>query len=246
MARTPEFKAGTTIKLDLNLKGRQRLMVGLSWNAVDSKWMGDTDKPGWAARRNEDEINDAIRRISYYLYDSLRSFAFLAHIRSAEKIEDGPGREKDYNMFDLDLLCFALDGEGNKAAYSGPASPDVIDKAEVIYHSGENYSGYSGFDDEQIHVEMNTIPESYENLFFIVASDSKFSLDEVNGVAVRLVDCRTEENILETAIRPPPNFNAYAYLFGRLYRKDGEWLFQEIGEFTDGEQDWPAYLKKYL
>ncbi|MCB1680984.1 MAG: TerD family protein [Alphaproteobacteria bacterium] len=216
-------------KIPLDLEHHQRLMVGLSWDPLDTKYAPSPEN-----------------RNSFYLYDVHRAFGFLLHIRSAEKDEDGKGREKNYAHFDLDLLCFALDHDGNKVAYTGPAPEDAIDKEEVMYHSGENYNGYGGYDDEQIHIEMNTIPPTYENLFFIVASDSKFSLNQVQNPSIRLVDCKNEKTLVETPLKAPVDQETYAYIFGRLYRKGSEWFFQEIGEFTDGEQDWPSSLKKYL
>ncbi len=228
MAETAAPKVPMKLKLDLS--GRQRLMAGLSWEPIDTAYAPDPEN-----------------RSNYYLYDVYRAFSFLVHIRSAEKDEDGKGREKDYAYFDLDLLCFVLDKDGNQAAYSGPAASDMIDKAEVVYHSGEDYTGFGGGrDDEQVHIEMNHIPEPYENIFFIAASDSKFSLNQVKNPTIRLVDCRTEKTLAETEIKAPVDKETYAYLYGRLYRKGSEWFFQEIGEFTDGEQNWPVYLKKYI
>ena len=79
-------------KITLDLKRHQRLMVGLSWDPLDTKYAPAPEN-----------------RNAFYLYDVHRAFNFLLHIRSAEKDEDGKGREKDYAHFDLDLICFALD-----------------------------------------------------------------------------------------------------------------------------------------
>ncbi|MBK6895074.1 MAG: TerD family protein [Alphaproteobacteria bacterium] len=244
MAETSTPKVPMKIKLDLS--GKQRLMAGLSWEPLVSK---DAPNPEANTQREKIFTNDVMgifHRVYYYLYEVKRSYSFLVHIRSAEKDEDGKGREKNYAHYDLDLLCYVLDKEGKPAAYSGPAAADMIDKEEVVYHSGEDYSGYGGNDDEQVHIEMNHIPEAYQNIFFIAASDSKFSLNQVKGPSIRLVDCKTEKTITETPIKAPVDKETYAYLYGRLYRKGSEWFFQEIGEFTDGEQDWPVYLKKYI
>lgn len=216
-------------KIKLDLDGRRRLMIGLSWDPMDSRHAPDPEQ-----------------RERFYLYDVDRAFMFLQHIRSTEKYEDGKGREKDYAHFDLDLICFVLDRDGKEVAYTGPAASDMIDKAGAVYHSGENYSGYGGYDDEQIHIEMNAVPAHYENLFFIVASDSKFSLNQVKNPSVRLVDCKTEKTLVETPVKAPVDRETFAFIYANLYRKGDEWFLQEIGEFADGEQDWPAYLKRYL
>ncbi|MCB1592258.1 MAG: TerD family protein [Alphaproteobacteria bacterium] len=216
-------------KITLDLKRHQRLMVGLSWDPLDTKYAPAPEN-----------------RNAFYLYDVHRAFNFLLHIRSAEKDEDGKGREKDYAHFDLDLICFALDHDGNPAAYTGPAAPDMIDEKEVIYHSGENYSGYGGHDDEQIHIEMNRIPSDYENLFFVAASDSKFSLNQVQNPVIRLVDCKDEKTLIEMKITAPVDKETYNYVFGRLYRKGDEWFFQDIGEFAGDVDNWPEYLKKFV
>ena len=241
-----KFTKGEIKKLDLDLSHHQRVMVGLSWDPVDGKWMEDTAPPKWATEKTDSEVVEAAHRIFSYLYDVTRSFAYLAHVRSGEKVKDEKGRDKNYNQFDLDLICYVLDKNGNQAAYSGPASADVIDEKEVIYHSGENFSGYGGYDDEQIHIEVNKVPEEYRNIFFVVDSDCKFSLDEVNNPSIRLVNCLTDENILDIPINAPAPINAYAYVFGRLFHDGDSWYFHFIDEYTDDEKsDWPKFLNQF-
>ncbi len=234
---TVKIEKGSTTDLQIDTSEKRRLMVGLSWDPVDPQWLEKTTEPDWVPESTGSQAADAVLRLPYYLYDVTRSFMFMQHIRSAEKTEDGTAREKDYNQFDLDLMCFVLDQSGEDVAFSGPASEDVIDKEEVVYHSGDSYSGIGGHDDEQIHIETDHIPAEYNNFVFVVSSDCNFKLQDVKNPAIRLVDCRTEENMLELPINPPVDSNAYHYIFGRLFKKIDSWYFQHIDQYADESTD---------
>lgn len=243
---TVKIEKGATAALNIDTSEKRRLMVGLSWDPVDPQWLEDTSKPDWVPEATGNQAADAVLRLPYYLYDVSRSFMFMQHIRTAEKAEDGKAREKDYSRFDLDLMCFVLDQNGNDVAFSGPSSEDVIDKEEVIYHSGDSYSGIGGHDDEQIHIETDHIPAEYNNFVFVVSSDCKFKLQDVKNPAIRLVDCRTEENMLELPIKPPVDTNAYHYIFGSLYKNEGNWYFRHIDQYANESTDIKDLIKSLL
>lgn len=136
--------------------------------------------------------------------------------------------------FDLDASAFALDGSGKVAGdkwfvfYGNLQSPDGS-----IVHTGDNLTGAGEGDDESINIDLANVPPTIEEIPVAVtiyeALERGQNFGNVKNAFIRIVDQATgqeltrfdlgEEYSLETAVT-----------FGRLYRKDGEWKFQAIGQ----------------
>lgn len=231
----PEKNTDTT--LDISATQSNRILVGLSW---------DPKLSGWEERPKAKDNPDILDKAAYYIYDVFRHLAYVEYQRKSLKQNDLPERKENSDYFDLDLHCYVFDSSGNLKQKLGPDYKEAIDPTSSTYHSGEDFSGTGGPDDEQIHIETKNIPDEYKHFIFFVRSDCKFSLDEINDPVVRLADSKTETNFLEVAIRPPANLDAYGFIFAHVYHENGEWHVKNLSEYAAFDIDWEEELKKYL
>lgn len=160
--------------------------------------------------------------------------------------------------YDLDAVAFLLDANG-KIANPGDqrlTGGDVIyfnnlnHPTGCIRHTGDNLVGGAGIqDDEQIIVQLASVPPHIHRILFIVAIyeglKKRQSFGGVEGAFMRAVDNRGQE-IARYNLADDPSFeNMRSMTFGELYRKDNEWKFRAIGEGHQ-EDSFVNLLPKYL
>lgn len=240
---------GQKVVLDLSPEGKSRIVIGLSWDPLDAGWFDPANRktPDWAVDESDTPQEKSVREKAYMISEIIPSVLFAFHTLGRNKAQDNPeGREDGYNHFDLDLYCHIYDSDGNHKAQIGPEAEIMIDASKTLYHSGEDYSGIGGPDDEQIHIETRDLPDGYDNFIITVTSDNRFSFDEVDDPFIRIADSKTENDQLKMSIKPPANLDAYAFVFARIFKENDQWYVQNISEFVDFEQDWPEFLKRYL
>ncbi|MFA7276068.1 MAG: TerD family protein [Pseudobdellovibrionaceae bacterium] len=224
-----------TIPLDISPEGARRLLVGLSWEPLlEPKLTTEEKKSLWARLALTWKLMPG-NRGGYTGYAA-------KHQREWRKDEDKSSREKDYPHYDLDLLCLVFDNDKNLQVTIGPDPDILIDDLSTIYHSGENSTGSGGIaDDEQIHIETASVPDSYQHFFFIVLSDCKFDLGEIDSLKIRIADSKTEKNFLTLDIMPPEHTALKTgYLFAHIFRDGDNWKALPIEQFDAFEADWPA------
>jgi len=123
-----------------------------------------------------------------------------------------------------------------------------IDKTDVVYfgnlkhvsgtvqHMGDNLTGAGDGDDEQIVVDLSKLPEKYDkiivvvNIYQAVQKNQHFGL--IQNAFVRLVDGKTNVEILKYNLTED-YAGMTAMIFGEIYRHDGEWKFNAIGQGTN-------------
>ena len=103
----------------------------------------------------------------------------------------------------------------------------------AIVHQGDNLTGAGDGDDEQIMVNLNAIPANVDKLVFVVniydarARNQHFGL--VQNAFIRLVNMSNNSEICRFNWSENYN-NMTGLVVGEIYRKNGEWKFNAIGQ----------------
>lgn len=108
-------------------------------------------------------------------------------------------------------------------------------KSGAVNHMGDNLTGAGDGDDEQIMVDLTRVPQQYDKIVIVVTiyqavqRNQHFGL--IENAFVRIVDCRTQTEMCKFNLSE--NYDGmYAMIFGELYRHNGEWKFNAIGQAT--------------
>lgn len=124
----------------------------------------------------------------------------------------------------------------------------LVDKNDIIYfgnlkhpsgtiqHMGDNLTGAGDGDDEQIIVDLARIPSQYDkivlvvNIYQAVQRNQHFGL--IENAFIRLVDAG--KNVEMCRYNLTENYSGMtAMIFGEIYRHNGEWKFNAIGQGTN-------------
>ncbi len=244
--------------VDLPENGIGRILIGLSWDPEGQEFYSNTATPPPADKPLPVLGKGAVKifyKIAYFFLNAPHNIKYAAEgmketipqiidQRKGMKADDAPGRDKDFNAFDLDLLCLIFNKDGDLIARVGPDSEEMADETGVVYHSGDNFSGgMGGTDDERIYINSKNLPDSYMHFFFVVLSDSSFTLDEISNPCVRIADGMTERDFLRTPLGETPESKTTGYAFCHLWRQDGKWLLENVDTYSEFETDWPAFFK---
>ena len=105
----------------------------------------------------------------------------------------------------------------------------------VVEHLGDNLTGDGEGDDERIIVDLASMPAEYDriiitvNIFDCVARKQHFGM--IENAFVRIIDAKTQNEMCKFNLTEKYD-GMTAMIFGELYRKDGEWKFNAIGQGT--------------
>ena len=164
--------------------------------------------------------------------------------------------------YDLDAVAFLLDGDGKvrNLGKLGANGRPTLEGGDVVFYkslvhpsgkvrlSGDNQSGSTSGDAEQIEVALDTLPDAYRQIIFAVAiykgHERKQSFAGVRRAHIRAVDGKGQE-ICRYDIGSDPANHACAMTFASVVRGAGGWNFNAIGEFHDTDR-FIDLLKRYL
>lgn len=123
----------------------------------------------------------------------------------------------------------------------------LADKKDIIYfgnqkhfsgtvqHMGDNLTGAGEGDDEQIVVDLAKIPAEYDRVVIVVniyqAVQRKQHFGLIANAFIRLVDGRNNQEMCRYSLTDDYS-NMTAMIFGEVYRHNGEWKFNAIGQGT--------------
>ena len=117
----------------------------------------------------------------------------------------------------------------------------------AVQHMGDNLTGEGEGDDEQIFIDLSKIPSEYDKLIFVVnifgAKLKKQHFGMIKNAFIRIVDdsdnefCRYELSERYDGMT--------AMIFGEIYRHNGEWKFNAIGQATQ-DGDLNDVVKRYI
>ncbi len=168
------------------------------------------------------------------------------------KITVGLGWEENKSQgeeFDLDVSAFFLNS--NKKL---PSESHFVCYAQEKPCKGVKYSGDSrdgkksnGGDDEQIIIDTSLIDDEVSEILFTVtiydAVARKQNFGQVRSSYIRILS--TETGVVECKFELDEDFSIEtAVEFGRLYKKDGKWKFDAIG--NGSTKTLTQYLETYL
>lgn len=105
----------------------------------------------------------------------------------------------------------------------------------AIIHTGDNLTGDGDGDDEQILVDLPKIPDAYDKLVFVVniydCKSRKQDFGMIKNAFIRICDENTGAEFCRYNLSE--NYAGMtAMIFGELYRHQGEWKFNAIGQGT--------------
>lgn len=134
---------------------------------------------------------------------------------------------------DCDASAISIDANGKyrTIAYFGRRS---IENNAIIHH-GDNLTGAGEGDDEQITVDLASMPGGVEKVVFVVniyacrSRGQHFGM--INNAFIRLVDKSTGKEICRYNLSDDYN-DKTAMIFGEVYKHNGEWKFNALGQGT--------------
>lgn len=144
-------------------------------------------------------------------------------------------KHEEYD-FDCDATAFLIDQSGV-----------IAKKEDIVYfgnlrhisgcvsHQGDNLTGSGDGDDEQILVNLRDMPEKYQKVVFVVniykAKERNQHFGMIENAFIRLVDAETNKELCIYNLSE--NYDGMtAMVFGEVYRRNGEWKFNAIGQPT--------------
>lgn len=171
---------------------------------------------------------------------------------------------KDEEEYDLDAIAFLLDANGKVANLGRTArigNRDIgLYEGDIIYFNslkhpsgqiwltGDNRTGAGEGDDEQIIVKLDSLPERYQKIVFVVSiyqgerNNQHFSM--VDNAFIRAVDARGKEITKYSLSGDSSLTGMCSMIFAEAYRKDKDWKFRAIGEPYKTD-NFVEILKKY-
>ena len=108
-------------------------------------------------------------------------------------------------------------------------------KSSAIVHMGDNLTGAGDGDDEQILVSLGSVPADYDRIVLVVniyqAEKRRQHFGMIRNAFIRLVDGRNNQELCRYDLSE--NYDGMtAMIFGEVYRHNGEWKFNAIGQAT--------------
>ena len=142
------------------------------------------------------------------------------------------------NDFDLDASAFMLGGNGKVTSeddfifYNQPKH--TSGSVEAL---GDNRTGAGEGDDEQIKIDLKTVPASIERIEFTVtiheAEARKQNFGQVENAYIRVMDEANKTELIRYDLGEDFSIET-AVVVAALYRHGAEWKFQAIGSGFSG------------
>ncbi|MEK4699497.1 TerD family protein [Solibacillus sp. FSL R7-0668] len=117
----------------------------------------------------------------------------------------------------------------------------------AVTHSGDNLTGAGEGDDEQVVIELKSIPAEYNRLIFVVniyqAAERQQHFGMIHNAFIRVVDVSTNEQLLKYNLSD--DYSGQTTLItGEIYRHENDWKFAAIGTGTK-DNSLSEVIKKY-
>ena len=140
--------------------------------------------------------------------------------------------------FDLDASAFLLKKDGKVTGDSDFVFYGNLKHASgAVVHQGDNLTGEGEGDDEQIKVDLSLVPDTIDKIDFTVtiyeAEKRKQYFGQVSNAFIRVVDEDKNEELIRFDLGEDFSIET-AVVVGELYRNNGEWKFNAIGNGFEG------------
>ena len=140
--------------------------------------------------------------------------------------------------FDLDAVAFCC-GEDGKVHNEADMIfyNNLKHTSGAIEHLGDNLTGDGDGDDEQILINLASIPDHINKIDFTVtiheAEERKQNFGQVSNSYVRVVNSDTKEELIKYDLGEDFSIET-AIVVAQLYRNGSEWKFNAIGSGFEG------------
>lgn len=190
--------------------------------------------------------------------EQLTNFCVGVNWGAIETIKKGFfGSKKVIEDVDLDLSCIMTDANGE--LYDWIYSPEyngflqqnnyplgkLMSKDGALRHSGDDrqgdVGGDDGLDNEVISVDLNKVDSNVEKIFFFLNiylnKGQNFDFANIPFAKIRMYEgTPTRVNNIHSnydIVTDTSYAGKGALIMGKLYRRNGEWKFDAIGEPSD-------------
>lgn len=144
----------------------------------------------------------------------------------------------DGDNFDLDAAAFLLGADGKvRNSDDFVYYNNLKHSSGAVQHVGDNLTGSGNGDDEQIIVDLTKIPADVEKITFTatiyMAEERLQNFGMVSNSYIRMVNKETNEKMIRYDLGEDYSTET-AMVLGELYRHNGEWEFNAIGQGYSG------------
>lgn len=150
-------------------------------------------------------------------WDAVKSKGFLGFGSKTQEI-------------DLDASCIMFDEQGNQTDAVWFRQLKSSDGSVV--HTGDNRTGAGDGDDEQIAVDLTTVPANIKSLVFTVNSFTGQNFSQIENATCRIVNASDNKEVARFNLSTLGAHNAQ--IMAKIYRHGGEWKMHAIGEIGNG------------
>lgn len=139
---------------------------------------------------------------------------------------------------DCDAAAFICTGGHLKDIDDVVYFGNLTHKSNSVIHMGDNLTGAGEGDDEKIMVDLVSLPQEYDKVIFGVniyqAQKRNQHFGMICNAFIRICDSETGREICRYNLSE--NYqNMTSMVFGELYRYNGEWKFNAIGQATQDD-----------
>lgn len=131
---------------------------------------------------------------------------------------------------DLDASCVMFDASGNKVDVAWFAQ--LKSKDGSVVHLGDNRTGAGDGDDEQISVDLDSVPDHVTSLVFTVNSFTGQNFSKIENATCRILNANNNQEVAKFNLSSTGPHTAQ--IMAKLYRHNGEWKMHAIGENGNG------------
>ncbi|MGE6631938.1 TerD family protein [Bacillus sp. NPDC077027] len=140
--------------------------------------------------------------------------------------------------FDLDASVFLLDATGKTTSPSDFIFYNqTTGGAGSVVHTGDNRTGAGDGDDEQVNIDLSSVPASIEKISFVItihdAEARNQNFGQVSNAYVRILNAASNEELIRYDLAEDFSIET-AIIVGELYRHAGEWKFSAVGSGYQG------------
>ncbi len=118
----------------------------------------------------------------------------------------------------------------------------------AVTHQGDNLTGGGEGDDEEIMVDLSMLPADVYKLVFVVniydADVRKQHFGMIRNAFIRIVDMSSRNEICRFNLTEDYSGKT-GMVVGEIYRKDGEWKFNAVGQGVVGASRVSKLLEMY-
>lgn len=133
---------------------------------------------------------------------------------------------------DIDLDASALMFDEGKQLVDQVWFRQLRSNDGSVKHSGDNRTGAGDGDDEQIVVQLSSVPSQVKSLVFVVNSFTGQNFSQIDNAFCRLVNTANNEEIAKFNLSCQGNHTAQIMV--KIYRHENDWKLHAIGESCSG------------